>query len=157
MNKKGFAITAVIYGLSILGILIITILMGTLSSSRNNVSEEAKRIEKELIAFNKSSVTYTTGQYYYTVPEGETGWYRIEGYGRSIMDAKGAYVTGIIYLEEGKTLYIDIPEEDTDSIIKVHDPGGPEILRAAGAYGEYPGGTLKPYCKEPLGDRKSVV
>lgn len=151
MNQKGFAVTAVIYGLSILGILIITILMGTLSSSRNNVSEEAKRVEKELIAFNKSSVTYTTGQYYYQVPEGETGWYRIEGYGRSILDYKGAFVTGIIYLEEGKILYIDIPEDDTDSIIKINDASGPEILRAAGAVENYSGGTLQPYCKDSLG------
>lgn len=151
MNRKGFAVTAVIYGLSILGILIVTILMGTLSSSRNNVSEEAKRVEKELISFNKSSAVYTTGEYYYTVQPGETGWYRIEGYGRSMMNAHGAYATGIIYLREGQVLFVSIPEEDTDSIIKIGSPEGPEILRVAGGYGEYPGGTLKVQCSEGVG------
>ena len=156
MNRKGFAVTAVIYGLSILGILIVTILMGTLSSSRNNVSEEAKRVERELISFNKSSVVYTTGEYYYKVPEGENGWYRIEGYGRSIMTSHAAFATGIIYLEEGQVLYVSIPEDDTDSIIKVGGPDGPELLRVAGGNGTNPGGTLKVQCSEGNGGDLSL-
>ncbi len=148
MNRKGFAVTAVIYGLSILGVLIVTILMGTLSSSRNNVSEEAKQIEKELIAFNKSNVVYSTGESFFTVPEGESGWYRVEAYGRSSLGAKGAYVTGIIYLDAGKTLHVSITN---DAIIRVGNGSGPIIMRAASAFGNSPGGTLTAQCSEANG------
>ena len=39
MNKKGFAISTVIYGLSIMGVLIVSILMGIMSTTRANNRE----------------------------------------------------------------------------------------------------------------------
>lgn len=85
MNRKGFAITTVVYGLALLGIMIVTMLMGILSSTRNNITQESERIESTLINYNLSSVKYkykNTEQSFET-PNGETGWYRIEAYGAS--------------------------------------------------------------------------
>ena len=154
MNRKGFAVTAVIYGLSILGVLIISILMGTLSSSRNNVKEEAKQIERELIAFNKTSVIFSSGQNEFTVPEGESGWYRVEafGAGKGLVSTPGAYTTGIIHLSENQSLFVSIGANETqDTIIYAGRNGGPRIMMAAASYGTQPGGTLKSYSSEPLG------
>lgn len=85
MNKKGFAITTVVYGLALLGIMIVTMLMGILSSTRNNITQESERIESTLINYNLSSVTFKhkDGKQVFTTPNGETGWYRIEAYGAS--------------------------------------------------------------------------
>lgn len=107
MNRKGFAITTVIYGLTVLGLMIIVILMGLLSSARNNVSSESKRIEEDLIAYNLASKNYTcnTSQTH-TVPKGESGWYRIEAYAAHYGNINGAYTTGIIYLPEGLVLNV---------------------------------------------------
>ena len=41
LSNKGFAISTVIYGLSIMGVLIISILMGILSTTRKNTKELA--------------------------------------------------------------------------------------------------------------------
>ena len=45
LNKKGFAISTLIYGLSILGLLLITMLMSTLSNTRSNAKEMSNAIE----------------------------------------------------------------------------------------------------------------
>ena len=160
MNRKGFAVTAVIYGLSILGILIISILMGTLSASRHNVSDEANRIEQELIAYNRTNVIFTSAmdgedspdEYYYVIPDGETGWYRIEAFGLSLDGYTGSYATGIIFLEAGQTLYISfLPSESHNTVVRVDNSSGPVILQAAASANLKPGGTLKEYSTMPKG------
>ena len=160
MNNKGFAVTAVIYGLSILGVLIISILMGTLSASRANVKLEADKVESELIAYNKTSVVYNKGEHTFYVPKGETGWYRVEAFGASAADLPGAYTTGIIYLEEGRSIYINLlagnvsgDSTRSDAIIQAEDASGRIIMSAAGAslYYNMPGGTLNAYFSEPKG------
>ena len=153
MNNKGFAVTAVIYGLSILGVLIISILMGTLSASRANIQLEANKIEKDLIAFNRTSVVYNEGENLFTVPQGESGWYRVEAFGTGYANLPGAYTTGIIYLDEGRSLYVDLSyrPSNADAIIRAEDGSGPIIMRAAAADGAVPGGTLQAYSAEPLG------
>lgn len=153
MNNKGFAVTAVIYGLSILGVLIISILMGTLSASRANVQLEANKIEQDLIAFNRTSVVYNRGENLFTVPKGETGWYRVEAFGASFADSPGAYTTGIIYLEEGRSIYVDLSNrgDNSDAIIRAEDASGNIIMRAAASNLTMPGGTLQAYSSEPKG------
>lgn len=145
MNNKGFAITSVIYGLAILGVMIVAILMGTLSSTRNNVAEEAKAVENFLINFNQTEVTYRSSSTY-MVPQGETGWYRFEAFGKASASAKGAYTTGIIYLKEGNKIFITI---GANTVIK--DNNNKTIMIAGGASGASPGGTTKCLSKAPTG------
>lgn len=155
MNNKGFAVTAVIYGLSILGVLIISILMGTLSASRANVQAEANKIEKDLIAYNRTSIVYNRGENIFVVPEGESGWYRVEAFGAAYSNLPGAYTTGIIYLEEDRSLYVNLSNknENSDAIIRAEDASGPIIMKAAAGDLNYnmPGGTLRAYSEEPKG------
>ena len=105
MNQKGFAVTSVLYGLAILGMMVIVILMGTLSSSRNNVNEEAKSTEDMLLSYGESQVTFTSNKSY-TVPE--DGWYRIEAFGSGTSSNRGNYVTGVIKLTKGNILNLNI-------------------------------------------------
>ena len=60
MNNKGFAITTLIYGLSILGIMLIMLLMSTLSATRYNNRELSNTIETELNRFSKTSIVLVT-------------------------------------------------------------------------------------------------
>lgn len=115
LNNKGFAISTVIYGLSIMGIMLVAILMATMASTRSNSRQLAKSIEEELNRFSKTetsfsshvasgSASFPTSQEY-IVPT--SGWYKIELWGSSGAGtgSYGAYTTGIIELEEGEVLY----------------------------------------------------
>ena len=125
MNNKGFAISTVIYGLSILGMLLMMILMGVLSSNRANSTQLVDTIENELNQYSRSETSYSVKMsadgsglpeaQEYNVPPGESGWYRIELWGsaggkdgNSYKGGKGAYTTGIIQLNAGDTLYFYI-------------------------------------------------
>lgn len=147
MNRKGFAITAVIYGLAILGILIIIILMGTLSSTRNNVSEEAKMVEEFLISFNQTEVTYRgTTDKDYRIPIGESGWYRIEAFGAGNGTLRGAYTTGIIYFNEKESIHIHIDNSKSEVTMATTI-----LMRAMAASALTPGGTNYCYSGAPAG------
>lgn len=132
MNNKGFAVTAVIYGLAVLGIMIVIILMGILSSSRRNVKEEAQSVEEMLLSYNKTSAVYRygSGETFFETPRGESGWYRIEAYGPScstigedgeVITEYGAFTTGKIYLKEGEALLFEYGNCGTNTVIKVED------------------------------------
>lgn len=112
-NNKGFAISTVIYGLSIMGVLIISILMGIMSTARANSKKISKSIEDELTRFSKtdtsfaaSTTTNPTAQEY-VVPTDQSGWYLIELWGAQggASGGYGAYTSGVIYLQEGEVLY----------------------------------------------------
>lgn len=112
-NNKGFAISTIIYGLSIMGVLIVSILMGTMSSTRANNKKISKSIEDELNRYSKTDTSFTasttdppTAQEY-IVPSGQSGWYLIELWGAQggSNGGLGAYTSGVIHLQEGDLLY----------------------------------------------------
>ncbi len=116
LNNRGFAVSTLIYGLSILGLMLITMIMGTLSSTRANSKQIADSIEDDLNNHSRTSKVFSvkgssdTAQQF-TIPEGEGGWYRIElwgAQGNNGNGGKGAYTTGVIKLDEGDTLYFYI-------------------------------------------------
>lgn len=112
-NNKGFAISTVIYGLSIMGVLIICILMGIMSTTRANNRVFSKSIEDELNRFSKTDTSFSASSteqpksQEYVVPSGQSGWYLIELWGAQggANGGYGAYTSGVIYLREGETLY----------------------------------------------------
>lgn len=120
MNNKGFAISTLIYGLSIMGIMLIAILMSTMSNNRTNTREMAESIENELISFSKAESSFepipqNNGQQsqHYIVGDGQSGWYRIELWGaQGGNNSYGAYTSGMIQLEEGDLLYFNIGKKD---------------------------------------------
>lgn len=127
LNNKGFAISTVIYGLAIMGILIVALLMATMSTTRSNSSEMAKEIESDLNRFSKtetnfgymlaSSSSVPIAQKY-IVPDGASGYYRIELWGTQGGGANGgfgAYTSGVIKLMEGDVLYFYVGKHMSDS------------------------------------------
>ena len=161
MNNKGFAITTLIYGLTIMGTLLIIIIMATLSSTRNSVKELASSIEKELLAYNDGNTSYraTTSKKFYTFTpaEGQEGFYRIELWGpqgsrgsNSCNGGKGAYTSGIIYLEKEQSIGIHVGNCGEASYILAQNSDSNnaysnKVIMRAGAGGnssELYGGTL---------------
>lgn len=115
MNNKGFAITTVIYGLSILGIMLIIVIMGSLSTNRSNIKSLSRDIDNELNFYSRASISYSYTEdnelQQFEVPVGQSGWYRIELWGASgngTSGGKGAYVTGIVWLQEGQMFFIKV-------------------------------------------------
>ena len=162
MNNKGFAITSVIYGLSILGIMIVLILMGTMSASRKNIKEEAESVEDFLLAVNQTEVTFRNNGTY-TVPNGESGYYRIEVLGQkdcSENGANGAYVTGIVHLDEGSKLKINIGNCTNGVNTSVYYVGSSEdieLITAGRGIGSSPGGTNVKYNENLKGSKISLT
>lgn len=133
MNNKGFAISTLIYGLSIMGIMLVAILLGVMSNIRSNSKEITKDIEDELVLYGRTEKSFddTSKEQVYIVPDGESGWYRIELWGaqggNESNRAYGAYTSGVIKLLEGDTLYFYIGKRD-DS----HGPGESTDVRLVG-------------------------
>jgi len=164
VNNKGFAISTVIYGLSIMGIMVVAILMATMSQSRSNNNQLAKSIEEDLNRFSRIDASFIAKvgsdqlpvAQEYIVPE--SGWYKIELWGSNNGNngGKGAYTKGIIELEEGEILnfYVGKNGSETD-VRKVSgeyldfDSYITRIMVAAGAGTDQyaSGGTLNAYSK----------
>lgn len=116
INSKGFAISTVVYGISIMGVLIISILMGTMSATRSNTRNLSKSIEDELNRFSKTDTSFSSTNdakpvsQEYIVPEGQSGWYKIELWGAQGggNGGLGAYTSGVIKLNAGDILYFYI-------------------------------------------------
>ena len=110
LSNKGFAITTIIYGLSIMGILLVAILMGTLATTRTNNRNLSKSILEELSRFSKTEIVFenSTELQQFTVPTDEGGWYRIElwgAQGNGGAGGLGAYTSGIVELKSNDILY----------------------------------------------------
>ena len=166
LNNKGFAISTVVYGLSIMGILIVMIVMRSMASNRTNQKEFSDAIEKELNSLSKADINFssaTDGVEEFVVPDQKSGWYRIQLWGASsnvANGAYGAYTSGIIYLNASDVLYFHIGKslsnkgEATDVRIRSGDYKDKisyetRIMVAAGGGGSdlAQGGTLVPYQK----------
>lgn len=119
MNNKGFAISTLLYGLSIMGVLIVIVLMSIMSTNRVNTAGFVRQIEEDLNRFSLTETTMiatndTNGAQEYIVPYGQGGWYKIELWGAAggskdgnvHQGGKGAYTSGVIYLEDNTHLYI---------------------------------------------------
>ncbi|MBR5370172.1 MAG: hypothetical protein IK137_02590 [Bacilli bacterium] len=110
LNNKGFAISTFIYGLAIMGVMIVAILLATMAQTRSNTKSIVKGIEEDLNRYSRTETSFkpvgdTITAQEYVVPE--SGWYRIELWGTQGggNGGKGAYTGGVIELVEGESLY----------------------------------------------------
>lgn len=134
LNNKGFAISTVLYSLLIMVFLIVTLMMGIMASNRKSNRNLVETIEEELNRYNENATNFafkdgTSGEaeaQIYTVPSGQSGWYKIELWGASggnttsetgevRAGGKGAYTSGLIYLVENQKLYFYIGGTTTNS------------------------------------------
>ena len=136
LSNKGFAISTVIYGLSIMGVLIISILMGILSTTRKNTKELANSIEEELNRFSKTNYTFRYKNdepaQEYVVPEGQSGYYKIELFGASGGNGGGlgAYTSGVIKLMEKEKLYFYVGKKGSSG----RGGGSTDVRTEGGGY-----------------------
>lgn len=120
LNNKGFAISTILYSLLIMVFLIVALLMGIMSSNRQNTVSLVKTIEDELNRYSLTSTEFlpvsgaSSEAQEYIVPFGQAGWYKVELWGASGADSAsnssvkggaGAYTSGIIYLEENTLVF----------------------------------------------------
>ena len=120
LNNKGFAISTVIYGLSIMSIMIMVIIINTMASTRANTKELSKSIEKELNDFSRTEINFkaSANSQKYTIPDEQDGWYRIELWGAGYPNGGyGAYTSGIIELKAGDTIIFNHNNESYSSTI----------------------------------------
>ena len=119
LNNRGFAISTLLYGLMIMSLLIVIALISNLSTNRINTTNFVDKVEDEL---NRLSLSDTEGDYTggevdnngreYIAPT--SGWYKIELWGAAgggTNGGKGAYTSGIIYLEGNDHLYFYVGEK----------------------------------------------
>lgn len=166
MNNKGFAVTTLIYGLSIMGIMIVMVILGTISVSRRNVRDISNQIEQDLLNYGKANVVYrgnsddeVKDSYKYSIPEGEAGFYRIEAWGPAGEDGgggrgRGAYTTGIIFLEDNDELELIPGYGERDSVIR---SGGEDIMIAASGKEAVVGGTLCSYKSKTFEPSNGII
>lgn len=134
LNNKGFAISTVLYSLLIMVFLIVTLMMGIMASNRKSNRNLVETIEEELNRYNENATNFAfkdgaSGEavsQIYTVPSGQSGWYKIELWGASggsttsetgevRAGGKGAYTSGLIYLVENEEVYFYIGGTTTNS------------------------------------------
>ena len=84
MNNKGFAVSTILYGLSIMGFLIVLVLIGLMASSRSNTRDFVQQVEDELNRYASKQTVITPynnnvnyPQEFFTL-EGSEYWYKIE-------------------------------------------------------------------------------
>ena len=138
-NNKGFAITTLVYGLSILGMLLIVIIMGTLSNTRRNIKEQADSVERDLLNYKNTSVIFNKkGTYTYEIPENQGGYYRIEVYGPYYNSRNGMNTTGIIKLVEKTKLSINITDGNNSTKVSILNKNGTtqEIIKSSAGNGD---------------------
>lgn len=149
LNNKGFAVSSLLYGLMLVAFLIVSILMSIMSTNRKNTSTLVKKIEEELNRYSQTAteLSSTDGTQEFIVPYGKAGWYKIELWGAAAKDVaenevneieagRGAYTTGIIYLDENTHLYFQIGSQGgtggTKNNINNDYGGGATDVRLAG-------------------------
>ena len=119
-NNKGFAITALLYGLSIMALMTVVLMMSIMQNSRKNNTTTVKAVEQELNNYGSTTTNYTeTGTTPKTIPSGQTGYYKMELCGNS-----GMLVTGTVFLPEGTNLSITIGSTNSVTV------GGNPVMRA---------------------------
>ena len=89
MNNKGFAVSTILYGLSIMGFLIVLVLIGLMASSRSNSRDFVQQVEDELNRFSSKQTVITAHtdggvvnpnypQEFFTLEGTSAYWYKIE-------------------------------------------------------------------------------
>lgn len=173
MNNKGFAVSTLVYGLSIMGIMLIAILMGTMSNTRSNARQLSESVERELISLSKVETSFgplpadsTKTTQEYSVPAGQSGWYRIELWGaQGGTNSYGAYTSGIIKLLEGNVLYFDVGKHNAAgygeaTAVRIDDDNDVSrylmVAAGGGSGANAPGGTLYGYRASSISNGGSV-
>lgn len=125
-NNKGFAITALLYGLSIMALMTVVLMMSIMQNSRKNNTTTVKAVEQELNNYGSTTTNYlgaTPTPIGKTIPSGQTGYYKME-----LCGSNGNLVTGTVYLPEGTNLSISLGSSSSVTV------GGEQTMTAESPY-----------------------
>ena len=141
MNNRGFAVSTMLYGLSILGFLLIIMLMSTVTSNRINTKELVSSIEEDLNRYSVSQTTITSSSpnvaENFIVTENHGGWYKIELWSGQITSDKNAdYKSMTVKLPEYTkvSFYIGGQDEATKETIACLSELGRSVCTPDGEY-----------------------
>lgn len=127
-NNKGFAITALLYGLSIMGFMIIVLTMSIMQNTRRETTELTKVISNDLSSYGQTSSSgYLNGTTSFTVPENQSGIYKVELFSG---EESGDYTSGVIYLKEKEKINFT-GGNGTGSSLELYDGPTPKTLMLA--------------------------
>ena len=124
MNNKGFAISTMLYGLSIVGLLIAVSLLQTISTTRSEEKQLVTSIEDDLNTFSATSKAFggsgkTMAKY--QIPNYETGWYKIELWGsKNNSGVAGNYSTATLYIKKNSPIYIYLGTKTSASTVPTY-------------------------------------
>ena len=126
LNNKGFAFSTILYGLMIMGIMIILVIISTMQTNRVTNKNFVKTIEDELNRFSMTEAQFSANNssQQYIVPMGHSGWYKIEMFGSqgaSNKGGKGAYTSGLVWLQENAHLYFYVGNNGAASLVTLDD------------------------------------
>lgn len=113
LNNKGFAISTLLYGITLIGIMTIVLMLNIMSTSRNNSKDYTKKIKEELedIAAPREILDSENPSYF--VRNGDSSLYKIDSFSSS------GLISGIIKLNDNDELEYD----ESNSIIKLRREG----------------------------------
>ena len=102
MKNKGFAITALLYGLTIMALMTVVLMMSIMQNTRKNNTTLVKGIEEQLNNYASSSIYLTTTSAS-PIQIKEAGYYKVQLCGGNPSGNK-TFTSGTVYLKEGDTI-----------------------------------------------------
>lgn len=116
LNNKGFAFSTILYGLMIMGFMIIILIMSTMQTNRATNKYFIENIEGELNRYSFTDTEFAPNGDYsaqeFIVPEGQGGIYKIELWGAK-GDKDGNYTSALVSLPENSAIYFKIGSTKT--------------------------------------------
>lgn len=110
MNNRGFAVSTALYGILIMGLLLSVLVMSIASVNRKNTRDLTDSIDRDLNQYSRTSAefnVYEENGSSYVVPDGQSGWYKIELFGHK------EYTSTTIFLSGNQWLYFYVAKDAT--------------------------------------------
>ena len=130
-KKNGFAITALLYGLSIMALMTVVLMMSIMQNSRKNNTTTVKSVEQELNNYGATTTTYTDGSPSTVIPTGQSGYYKIE-----LCNNSKVLTTGTVYIPENTKIDTTIGPTSTVTIgnVQVMTAGSTSYVNGMARY-----------------------
>ncbi len=155
LNEKGFAVSTILYGILLVGIMVMALLMSTASFNQKTTKDFTETVEKELDAtansFMPTSYSETiTGSKTWTAKK--TGYYRVE------MCSSSACTKGVIYFPVRQKIYFNISGSKAEAKIDKNNSNS-SIMTAQSVSNSYlsghPTGTNNTFSKNENGSNRT--
>lgn len=113
LNNKGFAISSLLYGLLIVGFLVMVLLMSSMATNRSNTKMLVEKIEEELGRYGRTTAELNSSSdpQQFIVPYGKEGWYKIELWHKNAIESKYRYTSAVVKLAENQHLSFEVKQE----------------------------------------------